>query len=305
VTATLNRYFISKTTLWQNEMAVLAQHRIKVRYTGGPADQNVLPAYDGVTSIDGITRSIQIILHAYMTGEVVSRATALRGASLIIKPAKPGSFVFELIALIEAYPATSTIAASIAAPMFYDFLKTALRRATGDVDAEPETPSLRRLYERRDPPPLKRVRPADLDEPAETLEGSLQDGHRPIGGASSVGKISISTPRTKLITLDAETKDWVNKSDAATKLEVLTGNVTRYNSLSRNGRAFVDQLGKVAPFRPDPDFPEAELGLITWSLHGTNIGMPNKLELRARRISSANGRIKRLILADCRRAPTS
>lgn len=60
-------------------MVTLAKHKLRIQYEGGLADENALPGYNGVTSIDGITRAVHIATHAYMTGEVVSRATAMRG----------------------------------------------------------------------------------------------------------------------------------------------------------------------------------------------------------------------------------
>lgn len=283
-------------------MPALAEHRLKVKYEGGLADQNALPGYDGATSIDGITRAVHIVLHAYMTGEVISRATALKNASVLIKPARQGSFIFELLVLIEAYPATTGIGAALGAPMLYDFIKTAFKRATGSLDAEPETTSLRKLYERKEPPPLKRP-PVDFDELSEVLEGSLQDAHRPIGVDGTVGKISIGSPRHELVVFNDNTKDWVNTREEGVGLEVVRGNITRYNSLSRNSRVFVDQFGRVVPMRPDADFSVGDLSLLTWSLHGSNIGAPNKLEMRVRRVSSASGKVKRLLLSDCQRAP--
>lgn len=283
-------------------MAALAEHRIRIRYTGGLANTSSLPAYDGATSIDGITRAISIATHAYMTGEVVSRATALRGASMLLKPARQGSFIFDIVALLEAYPATSSAAIAISAAPFYDFLKVAFRRATGLLDAEPETAHLRKIYDRKEPPALMKP-PADLDELAETLEGSLQAAHRPIGPEGTIQKIEIGSPRQNLINFDNETKDWVNTRDHADKLTVYQGNVTRYNALSRNGRAFIDQLERVLPVRPDGDFPAGDLAFLTWSLHGSNIGARNKLLLRARTVTSASGKVKRLLLADCERAP--
>ncbi|SLN28619.1 hypothetical protein ROA7450_01188 [Roseovarius albus] len=283
-------------------MAHLAQHKIKIRYTGGLADQNTLPAYDGATSIDGITRALHIATHAYMTGEVVSRATALRGASLVLKPARPGSFIFEIIALLEANPATTGAAVGLAAAPFYDFIKTAFKRATGWLDAEPETRHLQKLYERKQPPNLLKA-PADLDELAETLEGSLQAAHRPIGAEGTIGSIEIGSSRQNLLTFDEESKGWVNTREEAAALTVYQGNITRYNALSRNGRAFIDQLGRVIPLRPDGDFPVGDLSHLTWSLHGSNVGARNKLLLRARTVTSANGKVKRLLLSDCQRAP--
>jgi hypothetical protein len=283
-------------------MAPLAEHRIKIKYTGGLADQNSLPAYDGATSIDGITRAISIATHAYMTGEVVSRATALRNASLLLKPARQGSFIFEIIALLETYPATSSAAIALAAAPFYDFLKTAFRRATGSIDAEPETTHLTKLYSRREPPPLHRP-PADLDELAEALEGSLQAAHRPIGPDGTIRHIEIGSPRQELITFDTESKDWVNTREEAQIITVYQGNVTRYNTVSRNGRAFIDQLERIVPIRPGADYPAGDLAHLTWSIHGSNTGGRQKLRMRAHTVTSASGKVKRLLLVDCDKAP--
>lgn len=278
------------------------QHLLRFNYRGGVADKNVLPGYDGATSIDGITRAIHIATHAYMTGEIVSRATALKGASIMLKPPRRGSFIFELLVVIEENPATTAAAVGLSAAPFYDFIKTAFKRATGWLDAEPQNPHLLTLYKRKEPPRLKRS-PADLDNLAESLEGSLQDAHRPIGLEGSVQELVISTSRKELVRFNSDTKDWVNTREEAIGLEVLRGHVTRYNAISRNGRAYVDQIGKVVPFRPNGDFPAGDLAQLTWSLHGSNIGGRNKLDLRVRRITSASGKVKRLLLSDCRRAP--
>lgn len=283
-------------------MAVLSEHKIRVSYNGGLADQHALPGYDGATSIDGITRALHIATHAYMTGEAVSRATALRGSQILLKPARQGSFLFDLVVLMEAHPATSAAGIALTAQPFYDFIKTAFKRATGFLDAEPQTPHLRNLYDRKEPPPLKKP-PVDMDELAEKLEGSLQAAHRPIGAEGTIQTISIGTPRQELVRFNSETKDWVNTNEEAVGLEVFRGNVTRYNALSRNARAFIDQLDRVVPIRPDGDFPYGDLHLLTWSLHGSNIGARNKIDMRARRVVSASGKVKRLLLSDCNRAP--
>lgn len=284
-------------------MTILAEHKIKISYKGGLAEKNSLPGYDGATSIDGITRAMHIATHAYMTGEVVSRASALKRASIILKPARQGSFIFDMIVLMEANPATTGAAAGLAAAPFYDFIKTVLKRATGLINAEPESPHLRKLYERKEPPDLKKP-PADLDMLAEVLEGSLQAAHRPIGSEGTIESISIGSGRRKFYEFDIETKGWVNTRDEETKIEKFQGNVTRYNSLSRNGRAFIDSLERVIPFRPDGDFSAGDLPFLTWSLHGSNIGDRNKINIHARRVTSASGKVKRLLFSSCNRVPS-
>ncbi len=278
-------------------MQKTARHKFKIKYEGGLAEESILPLYDGTASIQGVGQALQIATHAFMTGEVVSRATALRGAKFQMRPARQGSFIVEVIALIEAYPAMSGIATAISAPVFYDFIKTAFKRATGELGAEPQSAHLKKIYERIEPP-LHKKPPADFDELAEILEGSLQRAHRPIGNEQGVLSIEINTSRQNLVTFDEETKDWVNTQEEAVGIEVLTGNITRFNSLSRNGRAFIDQFDKVVPIRPGGDYNMGDLPLLTWSLHGSNAGLPKKLQLRARRVCSANGKVKRLLLVD-------
>ena len=270
--------------------AIHKEHALKIRYLGGVADNNELPLYDGTTSIHGICQSLQIATHAYLNNEIVSRATAAKGARFYLRPTKRGSFIFEIITIIEKYPATAATAAAVAGPAFYDFIKIAFGKATGLLEARPETSHVQRLMERDEP---------FFDDLAETLEGSLQRAHRPIG--DEVNKISIERPRSPLIKFDAETQNWVNTREEVPTEETITGNVTRYNSVTRNGRIYVDQLHRIVPFKLDGDFSVSWLGLLTWSLHGSNSpSLPKKLEIQARHVKSAHGHTKRLLLAECR-----
>lgn len=204
---------------------ILAKHVLKIRYDGGSAEDHELPLYDGTASIQGIAQALQITTHAYLNNDIVTRATAMRGARMFLRPAKRGSFFVELVALIEQYPATSTSAVAISAPVFYDFIKIAFSKATGYLETEPETQHLKKTFEREEP---------FFDELAETLEGSLQRGHRVIG--ENITNISIGRPRSEIVLFDQKTKDWVNTREEIPTEETVTGNVTRFNSVTRNGR---------------------------------------------------------------------
>lgn len=63
---------------------VLARHALKLRFSGPTVESNGLDLYDGANSFYGFAQAIQIVTHAYMTKEVVSRATALKGRSFIL-----------------------------------------------------------------------------------------------------------------------------------------------------------------------------------------------------------------------------
>lgn len=264
-------------------MAELARFALKLRFKGQTVEDRGLDLYDGSTSLWGFAQAIQIAIHAYMNDEVVSRATALKGAEVYVGAPRRGSVLFDLVTVIEQYPATSALAGAA----FYDFIKYSLSKASG-LFAKAETPTVQKKIEADE---------TFFDLLAETLEGSLQRAHRAID--YGVDCVTLERPRSELITFDHGTSEWVKTRDLDPTIREYTGNITRYNSISRNGRAFVRELGKVLPFRPAPDFPDGKRGFLTWSLHGDNIHGKKDLKFWASRVDSAQGDAKRLLLSDC------
>ena len=264
-------------------MTELARFALKLRFKGKSVDANGLDLYDGSTSFYGFSQALQIAFHAYMTDEIVSRATALRGAEMYFGSPRRGSVLFDVIAVVEKYPASFGLGGAI----FYDFMKTAFSRAAGYLDKKPETPTIQKLA----------IDDTFFDQLAETLEGSLQRAHRAID--HGVRQVALERPRSELVVFNQATSEWVNTRDENPNVEEFTGYITRYNSISGNGRAYVRQLQKVVPFRPGATFPENKRGLLTWSLHGETVAAQKELRLWASKIESARGDAKRLILADC------
>jgi hypothetical protein len=271
------------------------QLKLKIRHNGGDASLGRLDLYDGVTSIQGFAQSLNIATHAYLNGEPIKKATALKGAKLYMKSAKKGSFLTEVVILMENNPSVTGAIVGYSANAFYDFAKILFRKATGlyNNEDDADTLTVKNALERQEP---------FFDEVAEIMEGSLQRAHRPIN--EGVDSISIERPRSNLILLDEETKSWVETRDEAPLSENISGNVTRYNAITRNGRVYIDQLNRIVPFRVGQDFPFNRFGVLTWSLHGSNSGqagtqqLPKKISINARQVLSANSKVKRLILLD-------
>lgn len=260
----------------------LARHALKLRFSGPSVEKAGLDLYDGANSFYGFAQAIQIVTHAYMTKEVVSRATALKGAKLYFNAPRQGSVLIDMVAVIEKYPA----AAGVAGSTFYDFIKIAFSKAVGHLDEKAQTNAIQKLE----------LDGTLFDELAETLEGSLQRAHRAID--RGVDHVTLERSRSELIVFDRWTSQWVNTRDENPAVEEFTGNITRYNSLSGNGRAYVRELKRVIPFRPGDEFPDSKRGHLTWSLHGNTISAGKELRFWASKIESAKGDPKRLILAD-------
>ena len=268
-------------------MAHLDSFALKLRFSGKAVNEHGLDLYDGAHSFQGFAQALQIATHAYMTGEIVSRATALNGARMYVKSPRNGSVLFDLVTLVEKYPITATLSGAA----FYDFLKFSLSKAAGLLKTKPETTAVDKLLQKDD---------LFFDQLAETLEGSLQRAHRAID--HGVEKVTLERPRSELVTFDRHTSEWVHTRDENPAVEQFTGNITRYNSISGNARAYVRELGKILPVRPAVHFEESKKGLLTWSLHGNTIAARKELVFTASRIDSARGDAKRLILTDVQQA---
>tara|TARA_R110001606_G_scaffold12369_1_gene53996 strand:+ start:37960 stop:38778 length:819 start_codon:yes stop_codon:yes gene_type:complete len=256
---------------------------LKLRFSGKTVDEKGLDLYDGARSFEGFAQALQIVVHAYLSNEVVSRSTALRGAKLYFGSPKRGSVLFDIVALIEQYPAT----AGISAVVFYDFVKYSFARATGLFEKKPETKAVQKLA----------VDEEFFDRLSFVLEGSLQRGHRAID--NGVKKITLERPRSTLLTFDLETSRWVHTREEDPDIVEFHGHVTRYNSITGNGRAYIRELDKVVPFRPSEHFSQAKCSHLSWSLHGSTTYTKKELIFKASTIISAGDAIKRLILEDC------
>lgn len=149
-------------------MVEVKKFPLRLKFSGNKVDELGLDLYDGSTSFQGFAQTLQIILHAYMSGEIVSRATALKDAEIYFGGPRRGSVIFDLITIVEKYPATTALFAGSA---FYDFFKFTLLKAIGHLKAKPETPSVKKLLKQDE---------TFFDHLAETIEGSLQRAHRAI-----------------------------------------------------------------------------------------------------------------------------
>lgn len=63
----------------------MSELKLKFHYEHGAADSGRLEIYDAAVALRGIARATSIITHAYLNGEVRTRAEAATGAKSILK----------------------------------------------------------------------------------------------------------------------------------------------------------------------------------------------------------------------------
>lgn len=260
------------------------QFALKLRFKGDGVDIDGLDLYDGSASFHGFARALHLVAHAYMNDEVVGRATALKGGKICFSSPRRGSVLFDLVAKFNRKPKT----APLNPDTFYDFTQVALARATGDLNASAQTSYVERKL--RDDEPF-------FDELGEALEGSLQQAHRSIDNEDVV--VSLERPRSSLILFDKQTSAWVNTRDENPNAQEFQGNMTRFNTQTGNGRAFIKSIKRIVPVRKSDEFKDVSKAWLTWSLHGSNVKTANDLVFVGRKIASATGETKRILIDDC------
>jgi len=221
---------------------------LKLRFGGKDIEERGLDLYDGSASFHGFARALQITAHAYLNDEVVGRAPALKGGSLAFGSPRQGSVLFDIIARFSRKPKS----APLNSDTFYDFTRVALSRATGDMDVGAATSFVQNKLALDEP---------FFDELAEKLEGSLQQAHRSIDNHKVYA--SLERPRSSLILFDKNTSAWVNTREIDPLIEKFTGNMTRLNTQTGNGRAYIKEIGKIIPVRKADEFNESNKGWLT------------------------------------------
>jgi len=254
----------------------------KISYSGGPADNGLLDIYDASVSTRGLARALSITTHAFINdGQIRQRAERVAGAKVYLHPPRHGSFE-ELVTIAFNDPVVTTIGTSVIAAAFWDFLKWTWSEAVGQSH-QPTTPFVNRISTRVEP---------FIGEMGIALESSMEELHRPIQSVQNM-EISISRPRVgEIVRLDHSTRAYVSIRDEE-DVEDLVGNVTKYNILSGYGRFFVDVLNRTLPFDLHHDVSPGEKALLTKSMDERNRGLDGKIILRASRIITGRGELKR------------
>lgn len=260
---------------------------LRLRFKGGDADNNELDAYDGSVSLHGFAQALQIATHAYVNGTITNVATSLKGAQVFMRPARQGSFITDFTTVIRHKRKGVTLNA----PTFYDFIGYAFNQAVGKPQ-QADTTFVKSLSGPKD---------VFFDELAEQMEGSLQRAHRVIT-EKGVRTVSVERPRGGNVAIfDQETSLWVNTRDPGEETETFVGNVTRYNTVSPNGRAYIDEFERILPFSRTGDFPPGRKTILSWSIRQSDLENKEKVSFQARRVESASGVVKRLLISDCER----
>lgn len=264
---------------------------VTLRYEGQEAERGELNLYDSSESLKGLALTLGRVVHSFVNGNKIQKKGAHpHNADVFHKAAKKGCF--EQVVEIEFQDAVVDFMGSRKVVWnFWDYLQYSVATAIGE-EYEPSTDYVKSLAESDLSP---------FEEIAESIEEPLKRLHRPIL-KKSVSTASFVRDDKDVIIFNESSALYVETTNVQDKLEHFVGQVTRYNLNTGHGRAFVDELRRIVPFK----IPEFELNEIahraaTASMNDKANRQGGERVLVARRVLNSPGVTKRLVIEQIRK----
>lgn len=234
---------------------------IWLSYEGEAADDYLIDLYDFSVALRGFERGLALTSHFALNNQVITQATALRGAKILASPPEAGSYK------IPAYLATASIAAyslgsldqeNPLGHLIFSLYELVIYEATGqELDYDH---SLRQIYNRaleQGTEGLLMPSRSQFNSLVEKVEPSIAEVHRPITGAGTASSATIFDPvraddSIKQLELSQETHQLLKYRRRSTSLQALVGRVSSFNMNTFNGRFVTDAEVRPVPFYLTP-----------------------------------------------------
>ncbi|SFO83741.1 hypothetical protein SAMN04488047_10175 [Tranquillimonas alkanivorans] len=235
--------------------------KVELKYSGDQADQHLISLYDLSQALYGFERSLALTTHLVLNDEVITQATALRGAEILCFAPRAGSVsIVAAIGLLAtgAYKLTTLKADNPLGHLIHSAYDFAVHKVTGqplDYDK-----SMRQLYEEgryEKALGLKLPRESQFDSLAEKIEPPLTKMHRPIvrsqtAGAAEIFFSSELSAKPRVINFNRDTYAKMKYRTRLDQIHPVEAKVAVFNPNTQNGRIFVSEHERTIPFYLTP-----------------------------------------------------
>ncbi len=276
---------------------------ITLKYEGGLADRHSLDFYDAAHALVGFERSLALVTHFVINGEIITQAPALKGAQIFTEAPADGSW--KVIARISAgLIAMGSIGkdspVGYAVTSMFDYV---LHESMG-FHVDYDKTFQQQLTEQK---AKNVVTPAKLKSLIEKCERSIADIHRPMVAsktatvATMYGQAAEKCPVEKLgPDMTTVTYEYLMDEHFSDEIEELTAKVSSYNINTFKGRMFIVEEGRTVSFElTDKAKTPRQTRLVTRSLALNEANKKDDASLitiACYRVESKNGRLKHLNL---------
>lgn len=224
-------------------------------YDGLNADDHELDFYDVSKAMIGFQRSLAIVSHLVINGQIITQAPALKNARIMAKPPKEGSWTITAGVLFAAYkistaPRNTPLGHLVCSA--YDYV---VSEALGfHVDYEQTIgQQYKKLKQQDQLQGLPEVTQTQLDSALEKSIIGIEDMHRPIIKSSTARTARIlsnlngeKTPLSH--TMNVATYGHISDTRTSETTFNLIGKVSSFNTNTSKGRIYIPQEQRPIPF---------------------------------------------------------
>ena len=214
-----------------------------------------------------------------------------RSARIYMKPARRGSFITEMNALVLANPFLATIVLGIGVNAVSIYVNKTIEyvfgKALGTISEMPT--DFKKYYNR-----MSQIERTELELLVQRVEPPLSRAHTVIGKTAT--EVQFISKRTELFKMDALTKEYI-EAKPANDPEILHTNITAYNVVSRNGRIFDPVNGTTAAFTLNKSPLKGTASTITTSMDQYQAGRKGMVKVTVDRVQTESGRLKKFLIS--------
>lgn len=262
----------------------------KVKFTGLDADRGELEAYAAAKSLEGLSWALSITINFAVTGEYKSRGDMSRSAKIYLKPAREGSFISEMDALIQSNPFLSTVALGLSINLVSPYINKTIEyvfgRALGIIS---DIPNSYIKYHNR----MSKSERDKLDVLLQRVESPLTRAHMVINKTAK--NIHFKSKKDELFKMDSLTQEYI-EAKPSNKPEIYHTNVTAYNVVSRNGRIYDPKNRNTAAFTLANKPLKGSANTVTTNMDQYQAGRKGMVKVTVDRVQTASGRLKKFLI---------
>lgn len=224
----------------------------RLKFSGENASDGELEFYDAARSILGFERSLALTAHFILNGEIITQAPALKGAKILVRPPREGSWeiVASIVGGLVAGGALSKD--SVFGHLMWSAYDYVVSQTLGfHVEFDKSlVRSHRDFLEGRKKDPDLAVSEGRLDSLIEKTESALIEMHRPMvwSGTAAQAVILDASSNEVGIPFTSETYEFAANYERESKALEIVGIVSSYNVNTYRGRIFVSDEERAVPF---------------------------------------------------------
>ncbi len=264
-------------------------------FRGGDAEHHLLPAYEAIETLYGISRSVLITVNYISEGRVRYKNFPYDNYRLNLLTNRDGSFetIFEVIYNLEAMTVLGVVAGGVLGNLTTDLLKTVFRRSIGGEGVA----SITQLEEEG------RLRSGDVEALIDAVEPSMRKAHTSIGRGSD--SIFVISGDNNVVNFNHASKSYVSTSVRDDEVFAKRFSIGSFNANDGTGRAFDFDLGRTVPFQIAKGADVESIRSISesissYALKRAGLDLTSNLALRYTRLLSVDGRVKKIYILKAR-----